>query len=198
MPVVLVIYSPYTCADTSGHVLFKTGFSITAAAHATFGHWPLATGYWNAVLLHAGVAALHGNTSLTSLNLAVCREVTDVAVEALASLPHLAKLDMTFCDRLTDAVVPHLARSAPSLTSRYLLLGRKLLQALCFSAASAKGCPPDTSAHQSFAMLCDTYAVPGLSTDACVQPVMSEVAVYFSHTSSEPRIAEKSVCKPSP
>lgn len=91
------------------------------------------------MLLHAGVAALHGNTSLTSLNLAVCREVTDVAVEALAALPHLSKLDMTFCDRLTDAVVPHLARSAPSLTSRQLLLGCNLLSGLLVSQHHLQG-----------------------------------------------------------
>lgn len=66
----------------------------------------------------AGVTALQNSTSLTSLNLAVCRELTDAAVAALASLPKLSSLDMTFCDHLTDAVVPHLARYASVFASR--------------------------------------------------------------------------------
>ena len=106
------------------------------------------------MLLHAGVAALHGNTSLTSLNLAVCREVTDVAVEALASLPHLSKLDMTFCDRLTDAVVPHLARCAPSLTSRCLLLGFKPFSELFVSQQHLRRVAHLTQVHVSRLLCC--------------------------------------------
>lgn len=76
---------------------------------------------------NTGVASLASCSSLTSLNLAVCRELTDAGVRALTALSRLSKLDLTFCDRLTDAVVPHLARSAtplPPLLASLFLYGQ--------------------------------------------------------------------------
>ena len=58
----------------------------------------------------AGIAALSHSSQLTSLNLAVCRDISDTGVAKVAALPKLHTLDLTFCDRITDAGVAHLSR----------------------------------------------------------------------------------------
>ncbi len=58
----------------------------------------------------AGIAVLKQNSHLTSLNLAVCREISDEGVAAVATLSNLRSLDLTFCDRITDAGAMHLSR----------------------------------------------------------------------------------------
>ena len=63
-------------------------------------------------VLYAGIAALSHSSQLTSLNLAVCRDISDTGVATVAALPKLHTLDLTFCDRITDAGVAHLSRSA--------------------------------------------------------------------------------------
>lgn len=42
--------------------------------------------------------------------MAVCRELSDEGVAAVAALSMLQSLDLTFCDRITDAAVAHLSR----------------------------------------------------------------------------------------
>ena len=58
----------------------------------------------------AGLTGLTKSTQLTSLNLALCREISDAGVASVAALPRLQTLDMTFCDRITDASIYHLCR----------------------------------------------------------------------------------------
>ena len=64
--------------------------------------------WWHA----AGITGLIQSSQLTSLNLALCREITDAGVASMAELPLLHTLDLTFCDRITDASVNHLHRCA--------------------------------------------------------------------------------------
>ena len=56
-------------------------------------------------------------TALTSLDLVACREVTDVGVRALSSLPALTSLDLRYCRKVTAAGVQALRNTtaAPSL-----------------------------------------------------------------------------------
>jgi Leucine-rich repeat (LRR) protein len=47
--------------------------------------------------------------TLTSLNLARCQHLTDVASKHLAYLSSLSSLDLGYCYRITDSAAPHLA-----------------------------------------------------------------------------------------
>ena len=71
---------------------------------------------WSIAGTDAGLAALAPLTSLTSLNLAVCKQITDVGVAALAPLISLASLTLGECNRITDVGVAALA-PLTSLTS---------------------------------------------------------------------------------
>ena len=58
---------------------------------------------------HAGLSLLRRCSSLSSLNLAVCREVTDAGLQAIIKLP-LRTLDLTFVDRVSDKGISLLTR----------------------------------------------------------------------------------------
>ena len=57
----------------------------------------------------AGLSLLRRCSSLSSLNLAVCREVTDAGLQAIIKLP-LRTLDLTFVDRVSDNGISILTR----------------------------------------------------------------------------------------
>lgn len=80
----------------------------------------------------AGLTGLAKSTQLTSLNLALCREISDAGVASVAALPKLQTLDMTFCDRITDASVHHLCRCA--LTMPPYTVAGNLLSAVLHAA----------------------------------------------------------------
>lgn len=92
-----VLLSPpsVVCCEVSG-----TTSHINRAMHACA---PLQQ-WWHA----AGITGISQSSQLTSLNLALCREITDTGVASVAALPLLHTLDLTFCDRITDASVHHL------------------------------------------------------------------------------------------
>lgn len=66
-------------------------------------------------MFDAGLTGLTKSSQLNSLNLALCREISDAGVASVAALPKLQTLDVTFCDRITDASIHHLCRCATTI-----------------------------------------------------------------------------------
>lgn len=97
----------------------------------------------------AGLTGLTRSTQLTSLNLALCREISDAGVASVAALPKLQTLDMTFCDRITDASVHHLCRCALTIPPHIAVGSPPTSCAACFNILYTARTLPRSSCHVS-------------------------------------------------
>lgn len=64
------------------------------------------------------ITMIEGSTSLTSVNVSGCRELTDEAIKAVASTCPLQSLNVAYCGKLlTDESIKAVATNCPSLTT---------------------------------------------------------------------------------